>query len=36
VTADARVRVAAAGRELAAIDVDEIARAWKPEGSEAS
>jgi phosphoribosylformylglycinamidine (FGAM) synthase-like enzyme len=36
VTADARVRVAAAGRELAAIDVDEIARAWKPEGGEAS
>ncbi len=35
VTADARVRVAAAGRELATIDMEEIARAWKPEGSEA-
>jgi phosphoribosylformylglycinamidine synthase len=35
VTADARVRVAAAGREQATIDLSEIARAWKREGREA-
>jgi hypothetical protein len=35
VTADARVRVAAAGREQATIDLNEIARAWKREGREA-
>ncbi|MCX7040800.1 MAG: AIR synthase-related protein, partial [Spirochaetes bacterium] len=35
VTADAGVRVAAAGRELATIELGEIARAWKREGREA-
>lgn len=36
VTADAHVRVAAAGRELASIDLEEIVGAWKPESGDVS
>jgi hypothetical protein len=35
VTADEQVRVTAAGREVAAIRIGEISRAWKAEGGVA-